>query len=136
MQTNTFNGGYLKPRGTTATFFTMSARGCAAHDGTYTPFCLDCDYVETSTEYTLGGPTKYGGTILAFIVDQDGDLVDYVTADTYWETAVTMAGWGTVWLLDTLWNEPELPRSIIALMSEAELRADCFGLTYTNEMGA
>lgn len=116
------NGGTIKPVGYTVNYVRFDRYSCTRHSD-YSLFCHDCGYAEISVPVTLGGD------ILALIVDRDtGELVDWVGSDTYWETATTLAHSGEVIISQSAWDMEPKPRALVALMSEAALYSDCFGV--------
>jgi hypothetical protein len=104
----------------------MESHGCKIHP-TYTVFCGDCGYAPTHRPITLGSMDAHGDVVLAFILGEDGDVIDYLGEDNSPETAITVAGYGTLVVLDS--PTALASRPIVAAMHEATLRADCFGVT-------
>lgn len=126
----TINAGHIAPAGYTRPCVTMEPRGCKVHPA-YTIGCPRCDYVEVRTPITLT-PTPLPGTesdddILALILDESGNVAEWITRDTDSETAQTIATWGTLVISADAWDT--MPPNIAAAMHEATLSADCFGLT-------
>ena len=79
-----------------------------------------------STRYALGQTDVYGDTIVALILDREtGNIVDYATTATSYDTGVTMAAWGEVVIADEYLDEP--CDAVRALVRESKLRLDCFG---------
>lgn len=122
----TVNAFHVAPAGYTRPVVSMESRGCKIHPA-YTLFCGDCGYAPVHRPVTLGSMDTYGDIVLAMILDESGDIHDYITTDTYWETAQSLAQSGALVVLDdpATFNDP----AIVAAIHEATLRADCFGLT-------
>jgi len=122
----TVNAFHVAPAGYTRPVVSMESHGCKIHP-TYTLFCGDCGYAPVHRPVTLGSMDAYGDVVLAMILDENGDVYDFITTDTYWETAQSLAQSGALVVLD----DPAAltSRPIMAAMHEATLRADCFGIT-------
>lgn len=121
MNTETINAGRIKPVGYSASYTTMKSVGCKEHE-LYRVGCSACKYVEEHKTITLGGE------VLAIIIcPESGELIEWITTDTPWETAQNVATWGTLVISQEVWQMEEKPLSIILAMQEATLHADCFG---------
>lgn len=120
------NAYYVAPAGYTRTHLEFRKVGCARHGyGNYQPLCPDCRYEERHVPHTLGAIDEDGNRIIALILDpDDGSVLDYLTATTSRETAVTLA---TAGFLVIVTDAPDTAPSIRAAIREAELYADCFG---------
>lgn len=117
------NAFHVAPAGYTRQYVTTEARGCSMHDA-YVIGCSACDYVPVRHAVTLGGD------IVALILDDDGDVAEWVTADSGAEFAATVAHWGTVVIREDALNDPT--PTVVALAHEATLYADCFSVTLSD----
>lgn len=122
----TINAGHVKPVGYSAKYLTMKGKACKVHEKYY-PLCSQCEYREEYKTIALGGE------ILALVIcPETGELLEWITADTPWETAQNVATWGELAISQAVWEMEEKPLSIVRAMHEATLHADCFGLEAPN----
>lgn len=122
MNMRTINAGHVKPVGYSAKYITMKETACAKHQY-YWPLCSKCIYREEHKTITLGE-----GILAIVICRESGEALEWITADTPWETAQNIATWGELVISQDVWEMEEKPLSIIRAMHEATLYADCFGL--------
>ena len=75
-------------------------------------------------------PVALGGDVIALILDrEDGSVVEYVTADQGPEVAGLAHDGAAVILESADFNHPALS----AIISEAEIYADCFNVTLSDK---
>lgn len=126
MNAETITAGLIKPDGYSAKYVTMKATACPNHQN-YLPLCSQCEYREEYRTVALGGE------ILALVIcPESGELLEWITADTPWETAQNVATWGTLVISQAVWDMEEKPLSIVRAMHEATLYADNLGLEAPN----
>ena len=119
----TMNACHVAPAGYTRAYHAMRAHGCQKH-ADYTIFCQSCEYRVHEVPVTLGARDEFGDMVLALIIDEDGDVIEWITEDTSADTARTVVECGELVVME------HAPASvgIDAAMNEARLRADCFAL--------
>lgn len=126
MNAETITAGHIKPVGYSAKYLTMKETACKVHEA-YQVLCSKCTYREEYKTITLGGE------ILALVIcPESGEALEWITADTPWETAQNVATWGELVISQAVWEMEEKPLSIVRAMHEATLHADCFGLEAPN----
>lgn len=78
---------------------------------------------ESHDVLTLGQVDIDGDYILAILLDEDGDVLEWISASTHWETAQNFATDAhTILLLDG-----DTSRNAEVIRREVELYNDCFG---------
>ena len=117
---------HVAPFGYTRHAVTMRQHGCDKHHA-YMIGCPACGYCEHATPVTLGALDVSGEQILALVLDDDGNVYEWITADTWTDAARTFVASGTLIVLDT--DDARNATPVAAAMHEAALRADCFGMT-------
>ncbi|MGO1566438.1 MAG: hypothetical protein ACTHXC_00310 [Brachybacterium sp.] len=120
----TIGGFHVAPLGYTRQRADVRQQACDKHEKYY-PLCGACVYVFFEVPHTLGERDEDGARVLALILDEDGDVIEEITDDTYPETAATFVGWGEMVVLETAVFEHE---PLVSAIQEARLRADCFGV--------
>lgn len=120
------NAFHTAPAGYTRSHVSMRSHGCKRH-AVYALFCAECGWEAVRTPITLGSLDADGDRVLALILDHDGDVYEWLTADSGREFASNVVSSGSLVILDTpeTWDSPTLQ----AAMHEATLNADCFALT-------
>lgn len=64
--------------------------------------------------------------VIAIVTDrEDGSVLEWITADTYWETAVNVATWGRLHVWDEATVNPS--QTVRRMVQEVDLYTDCFG---------
>lgn len=114
--------GHVKPVGYSAKYTTMKETACKVHENYY-PLCAKCAYREEYKTITLGE-----GILALVICPESGELLEWITADTPWETAQNVATWGELVISQEVWEMDDRPLSIVRAMHEATLCADNLGL--------
>lgn len=123
---HTPNAYHVAPAGYTRHAVTMRPHGCERH-AAYMISCPACGYREHATPVTLGALDEFGDPVLALVLYDEGNVYEWITADTWADTARTFAASGTLVVLDT--DDAHDAAPVAAARHEAALRADCFALT-------
>jgi hypothetical protein len=104
----------------------MRQHGCGRHVA-YMIGCQACGYREHAMPVTLGALDESGEPILALVLDEDGNVYEWITADTLPYAARAFIASGTLVVLDT--DDALNAAPVAAARQESELYADCFGRT-------
>ena len=123
---NTPTAYHVAPAGYTRNAVTMRRHGCERH-AAYMIGCQACGYREHATPVTLGSSDESGAPILALVLDEAGNVYEWITAGTYPDAARTFAASGALVVLDA--DDALNAAPVAAAIHEAELYADCFGRT-------
>lgn len=114
------NAFHVAPIGYARAYVTMEAHGCKRHPA-YVIGCSDCGYEPVSHTVALVGD------VIAMVLDrEDGSVIDWLTADSGTDFAVTIAHDGEVVIREDALNAP--CAVIVALASESRLYANCFSV--------